>query len=341
MPGGIGRATNDPTNYFAVGVQGTRDQDAGTFYFFKHLTGTGIDVAFTEQSEREGGGGREIALRYKTMVKADGQVVCNARPDALGRLLTYALGADTASVIATTPTLRVNHLIQSGVNATLPYLTVDQNWADITERTDNCVVTTLKLDFQAGHPLKVTAGLISGGSPHVATTTLTPAREAALPLNYAGASIWLQISGGSTIATTVEVTKGAVEIKNQFDEAIQTTGLNRQDVVWENTDYNADLTIKYVNAELWKQQNYQGGSQVAFSLATASLGLFAPEPGGEQSVALGMPMLHVSGMKVNRLDPDGKTMYYDLTLASIRTATNSLYANVVSGATGVYTATTT
>ena len=58
-----GRVSNDPSNYISIGVQSAKDTVATTFYYFKHLSGSGFDVTQEIQSEREGGSGREIGLR--------------------------------------------------------------------------------------------------------------------------------------------------------------------------------------------------------------------------------------------------------------------------------------
>lgn len=335
MAGGApGHATNEPQNYFAMGVQGAKDQDAGTFYFFRHLDGTGFDVQSEMSPEREGGGGREIAINYKTKIKADGSVVSYAYPDCAGRLLAWALGADTPSVVATAGPL-VNHLLLPG--GSLPYLTADQTYADQSERTTNCVVSELKLDFEAGKPLKLTAQFMSGGSPHIATTAMAAVREAGQLVMYTGASAYI-VAG---VASSIELTKGSITIKNALDDGIQTTGLNREDLVWLTTEFDLDGTIKYENANIWNQVNFNGGSQVQFGIATGSFHIYAPQVGASQSVEIGMPLVQFTAVKLNRLDPDGKTMYLDFTAMTIKNATNSLFANVVSGATNAYTATAT
>jgi hypothetical protein len=342
-----GRVTNDPSNYFALGVQGAKDQEAGTFYFFKHLNGSGFDTTQEVSREREGGGGKEIALGYKTMVKPDGQVVAYARPDAAGRLLTYALGADTPSFIATVAAgvFLVNHLIQSGVNASLPYLTADQAWADMVERSTNNIVTDLSIEGEAGRPLKLTAQFISGGSVHVATVALTPARETSAPLMYPGASVSLAVTGGADAgATSIEMTKFKIDIKNGVDDTIQTTGLNREDVIWETADYTLDGTLKYTDKAIWSEVYYGGGvgSQVQVGIATASFNFYTLlGQGASNSLQMNMPLLQVSALKVNRLDPDGKTMFLDFTAGTIKGASPSLFANVVTGATASYTGTAT
>jgi hypothetical protein len=341
MPGQPGHSTAEPQNYFALGVQGAKDQDAGTFYFFKHLDGTGFDTTPEVASEREGGAGREINLNYKTMVHADGQVVAYARPDAAGRLLTYALGQDTPSLVATTGPL-VRHTIVPG--GSLPYLTADQTWSDESERTTNCLVSDLTIEGEAGKPLKMTAQFVSGGSPHVATTALSATRESGLPLMYPSASAWMTAAGAlGAQASSIELTKFKIEIKNGIDDGIQTTGLNREDLVWLTAEFNVDGTLKYENNDVWDAINYGGGTQVPVALATGAFSCFVPHipSGGSQNLLIGLPLLEYTAVKVNRLDPDGKTMYLDFTGMTTKSATNSIFAQVITGATTAYTATAT
>lgn len=344
MPGQPGRSTAELQNYFAMGVQGAKDQDAGTFYYFKHLSGTGFDTTQEVSSEREGGAGREINLNYKTIVHADGQVAAYARPDAAGRLLTWALGMDTASVLvaSTANGALVRHTIVPGTQ--LPYLTADQGYADEVERTTNCLISDLSIEGEAGRPVRFTAQFVSGGSPHIGTAFLSPVREAGQPLMYPGASAWMTAAGAlGAAASSIELTKFRVEIRNGIDDGIQTTGLNREDLVWLTADFSIDGTVKYENNDLWDAINYGGGTQVPIALATGSFQFFTPHipSGGSQNMLVAIPLVEYTAVRVNRLDPDGRTMYLDFTGMTTKNATNSIYAQIVSAATGAYTATAT
>lgn len=339
-----GRVTNDPNNYFAMGVQGAKDTVASTVYFFKHLSGTGFDVTEEVQSDREGGAGREVGLRYKTMIKPDGQVVAYARPDVAGRLLTYALGADSIATCYSTSAGLSLHLIQSGVNSTLPYLTITQAWADVVEQTTNNLVADLKVEGEAGRPIKLTAQFISGGTVTQGVATAAPSRESAGPFMIPGASFAISITGGLDAgATSIELTKFSFDIKNQLDDAIQTLGLNREDVTWLTQDFSLDGTLKYTDKALWNETFYggQSGTTVQIGIPTCTFNLFSPLQGASSTIQLACPLMHVTALKVNRLDPDGKTMYLDFTAETIKGATNSVFANLVTLATGAYTATAT
>ena len=346
-----GRVTNDPSNYFAVGIQSAKDVEATTFYFTKHLDGTGYDVEPEIASERIGGGGKEVALRYKTGIKADGQLVQYGWPDGTGRTLAWTGlidGAQTNQYAATTSGALTLHFLHSG-GTQLSYLTIDQAWADNVERTSNGVITDLKLELQAGHPFKYTLQFISAGTPRVATQALVPVREGGGPYMVPGASAVIEVHGGAegapANATSSELTKASIEIKNTVDEAIRTLQLQRNDVTWENVDYTVTGTLKYTDAKVWRQVQFAGGSLGNFAfLATGAVTLFSRPlfpAQASNSLELVFPMLEFSDAKVNRLDPDGKTMYLDFTSMNVANATYSFYANVITGATASYNLSTT
>src|SRR5215469_9756302 len=145
-----GRVTNDASNYFAIGLQSEKGVDATVFYFLKHLNGTGFDTTTTVNSERIGGVGREIGLRYRTKVTADGQYIAYAQPDFCGRVLAAAIGAD---VVTAGPSqgeknpYYSTHKIFTGSTAgstPLPYQTIEQSWAEEVERTGNCLISSAK-----------------------------------------------------------------------------------------------------------------------------------------------------------------------------------------------------
>lgn len=346
-----GRVTNDPTNYFAIGLQSAKDVDATNFYFTKHLDGTGFDVDVTASSEREGGSGREIGLRYRTKVTADGQYVAYARPDFLGRVLTAALWQDT---VTAGPSQGVGnpyystHAINSGASLPL-YQTCEQAWADETERVANCIVSDLKLEGEAGKPVKVTAQFVSGGTPHTQAVNLTAAREAAFPLMIPGGSVAI-VAGGTAFsggggygigASSLQVTKWALDIKNAVDDAIQTVALNREDVLVLTSDYDFSGTVKYINNALWNTIWYGQGSQVPTGTLEDGQFYFNTTNPSQMSATILAPFVEFTGLKVNRLDPDGKTMYLDWTASTRNIGTQSLQCTVVSGASTSYALSTT
>jgi hypothetical protein len=341
-----GRVTNDPGNYLAIGLQSAKDVDATTFYFLKQLDGSGFDVTPAYSSERVGGSGREIGLRYRTKVTADGQYVAYAQPDFAGRVLTAALWQDTVtpgpSQGAGNP-FYSTHQINSGASQPL-YQTIEQAWADETERVTNCIVSDLKIEGEAGKPVKFTTQFVSGGTSHTQAATLTPVREPALPFMVPGGSVAITATGNLTAgvgATSLQVTKWSVDIKNAVDDAIQTVALNREDVLVLTQDFDIDGTFKYINNSFWNAVQYGGGTQVPTGFLVSGQFTFFTQGPSNQSLTLFAPYVEFTALKVNRLDPDGKTMYLDYTASTKNIGTSSLQATVVSGASTSYALSTT
>ncbi len=351
-----GRVTDDAANYMAIGLQSAKDVDATNFYFLKHLSGSGFDVNVDISSERVGGGGREIALRYRTKVTSDGQYVAYAQPDFAARVLTAALWQDT---VTPGPSQGNNnaylstHQINSGASVPL-YQTIEQNWADETERVANCVITDLKLEGEAGKPVKLTAQFVAGGTPHTQSGQLVAAREAAFPLMVPGGSVAITAAGSAYSggagygygASSLQVTKWALEVKNAADDAIQTVALNREDVLVLTQDYDISGTFKYINSTFWNTVWYGQGSQVPTGTVENGQFFFYTQnttPSGTvaNSLTVFAPFVEFTALKVNRLDPDGRTMYMDFTASTRNIGTSSLQTTVVSGASTSYALSTT
>lgn len=341
---GPGRSTAEFNGYIAWAVQSAKNVEGTTFYFAKHLNGSGYDVENETSNERVGGSGKQIGLVYKTAIKADGAIMTYGWIDGFARLITAALGQDVATRRAATGASQLTeHLVTPTTGGTLPYLTVDQNWADETERVTNCLLSDLKIEGEAGKPVKLSAQFISGGTPYVRNAAISPiVRESGPPLMIPGASaLWTTFSTeGGEAAETAEITKWSLEVKNTLDDAIRTLSLFREDVVWNTVDFNFDCTIKYVNRVAWNQIHYGGGTQVPVAVPTGTFQFFSygPELGGTSLRAgLTMPNLLIGNSKVNRLDPDGKTMYMDFTAFGVGgQATYSMFAQLFTGATQSY-----
>lgn len=340
-----GRVTNDPSNYFAFALQSGKDVTGTTWYFTKHLDGSGFDVTKDQSSERIGGSGREVGLRYPTKVTADGQFVSYADPDFIGRVLYGALGTET---LASSGGLYQHTLVSGG--SLLPYYSMQQAWADEVEQTTNCLFSDVKLEGQAGHPVKVTVQFVSGGTPIAGVAAQAPTRESdPIPFMIPGGSIAITALNNLTVgaslggASSLQVTKWSAEIKNALDDAIQTTALNREDVLWLTADYDIDGTIKYIDKKFWEAVQYAGGSTVSTGNLTGGQFTFYTQTPSSQSIKLYAPYLEFTSVKVNRLDSDGKTMYLDF-MGSTRggvIATQSLQAVVSNNTSGPYSSATT
>lgn len=332
MPG-IARVTNEPANYLAVGKQAAKDTEATTFYFLKQLNGSGFEVAWNTVAEREGGDGQEVGLRYKDMIKADGVLAGNGRQGWVGRALAWVLGQDTVASVGVGATSVQRHT--AVLVGSAPYLTVEQRFADEIERADNTVLTTVSIEGQAGRPLKITANFMVGGTvfQRDISSSLTPAREVNRPWFYPYGSY--VFDGFSSYAN--KVTKFRIEIQRHVDDTIQTTGLNKEDVAPLAFDLQFDATLKYETRDYYQKISYNGGSQVQPDFATGSFQLNVLTTGGaipaayNPGIATGyllqvnLPLLQYDDAKVNKLDPDGKTMYMDIVANSIKGSTYPIW----------------
>lgn len=311
MPPGF--PTNDPNGYVAMGKQSALDTDATTFHYFKHLDGSGFDIEDEEDRVREGGDGQAVALTYRTMVKADGNVVALARSNTAGRLWAGVLGADSLATAAV-PSLARHTAILA---ATLPYFTIEQRYADVIERSLNNQITSLSVEGEAGKPWRYTAAFLNGGTVTFrdVASALTATRQSDKPYFYPNGSY---IFDGFA-SYGADVTKWKIEVTRGVDDAIQTTGLNRADLVPLNFDVNLDATVKYTSKDFYRKVQFSSGSNVPVSMATGSFDVaqlqVVTTGGGGVATSLHrivVPLLEWVDAKVNKLDPDGKTMYLDV-----------------------------
>ena len=266
---GFARVTNEPANYLAVGKQSAKDVEATSFYFTKQLSGSGFELSWNIQAEREGGDGQEIALRYKDVVKADGSINANARYGWAARAFAWVLGGETVASVAAGATSVPLHT--AFLTASAPYLTVEQRFADEIERGDNAMLTTLTIEGSAGKPIKANAQFMVGGTIYQRdiASSLTPVREVNRPWFYPYGSY--VFDGFASYSN--KVTKFKIEVQRHVDDTIQTTGLNKEDLAPLNFDVAFDATLKYETRDYYQKISYLGGSQVQPDCATGSFQL--------------------------------------------------------------------
>lgn len=322
-----GFPTNDPNNYIAFGKQTALDTDATTFHFCKHLDGSGWDIDEDTDRIREGGDGQFVGLSYRTMVRSDGNVVALARSNTAGRLWAAVLGSDAIATAGVPSLARHTALPVSSMQ----YFTFEQRAADTLERTLNCQITTLTVEGEAGKPWKYTAAFLSGGTVTFrdVASTLTPVRAGDKPYFYPNGSY--VFDGFASYST--DVTKWKIEVTRGVDDGIQTTGLNRADLVPLNFDVNIDATVKYTSKDFYRKVQFGGGSNVPVLLATGSFDvaqyqqvLTASGFPASSLHRIVVPLVEWLDAKVNRLDPDGKTMYLDVVGANISNPTSAVFA---------------
>src|SRR6185437_2989011 len=340
------QVTNNPANYVAVGKQAAKDTEATTFYFLKQLNGSGFQLTWNVTGEREGGSGQEVTLRYKDKIKADGQLNANARYGWAARSLAWILGSETvASQAAGATSVQAHTAVLVG---SAPYLTVEQRYADEIERADNCMLTTVSIEGQAGKPIKFNANFMVGGTvfQRDVSSALTPVRETSRPFFFPYGSYTFE----GLASYSNKITKFKIEIQRHVDDAIQTTGLNNEDVTPLNFDASLDATIVYETRDFYQKIAYTGGSQISPDFATGSFQLNVLTPGAaipgayNPGVATGylmnvtLPFLQYVDGKVNKLDPDGKTMYLDVVMNTLGgvVASSSVFSTIYTDDTAAY-----
>lgn len=330
---GEGKPTNEPLNYIAFGPQTAKDVETTSWYFLKHLDGSGFDPDPDIQSEREGGDGQEFGLRYKQKISVGGAMNANSRPEIVGRMIAGVLGADVASHIGAGLTIHTQTPA-----ASVRYYTFEQRSADLLERVSNCKFTSVSIEGESGGPIKVSANVMSGGTytSRDVASALTIVRESLPPHYFPGGTY--NIDGLGSYA--VQVTKWKADLKRNLDD-VQTNALTPEDLIELTAEYDVDVTVKYVDKNLYSKVHTSGGSVIPVPLATGSFDIYVRhETGGgvlgSYPLRVGFPLLHWVGAKINRLDPDGKTMYVDLSGMTIKGATNSVWADNRSLATTAY-----
>lgn len=322
-----GRASNEPQNYFAFGFQADKDTVAASFTFLRHLDGTGADFETQTESVHEGGDGQEIGLRYKTSINFDGSFVLNDRVESGHRAAVAAFGADTVAlpVGSFASASGVANVHTAVPTSTMRSVTVDQFWADEVEQGLNAQMTSYVVEFEQGRPIKVTNEFLTGGtvSRRPAASALTPTREIGQPVMYPGASVAI------TSASGAKLTKGKMTLKRNLDGDIRTNALNREDVVAQSFETMLEGTLKYEDAGLYERVQYGAGSQVPIDLATGAFTLHSRYGSGTniRFAEWGVNQFHFTNTRVNRLDPDGKTMYVDFTAEGYRGATHQAYVS--------------
>jgi hypothetical protein len=326
-----GRATNEAANYFAIGKQSAKDTEATTFIFLRHLDGTGLEMDTQVQAEREGGDGQEVGLVYKSAIAMDGAAVANARAEYAARVIGYALGAVTAAAVpagsAGASVCQIQTAAPTSLGASAAYLTLEQMFGDKIERVSNAQVSEVTIEGEAGRPIKVSANFVGGGTPYArnaAASALTPTRETGQPLFFPGASVVIDGAGNT------KITKFKQTIRRTLDEDIRTTQLFREDVVALNFDSDLEFTLKYEDATLYDKIQMGGGTVVPIDLATGSFDFFTAQGAGTsyRFLRTAVPVHRYTGARVNKLDPDGKTVYIDVTAMGVKGATHQVFAQI-------------
>lgn len=329
------RPTNEPSNYFAFGKQSAKGTEASTFHFLKHLDGSAMELEEDITSEREGGDGQEVGLRYKTSITMDGEFNAYSRPEVAAKLWAYTLGA--ASVYSPIGLATVaSGVTQQHVavpNATMPYLTVEQYFADQIERVSDAMVKGLTIEGSHDKPLSIKGDFVGGGTPYRrdVASVLTATRETADPWMFVRGSYVLDGSGNT------KLTKFKMDVKRNVDDGIYTTELFRTDVIPLNFDVDLEFTLLYEDKTLYDKIKYGSGSMTLPNLATGSFQVHQLIGSGTnyREMSIWVNNIQYTGARVNKLDSDGKTMYLDVTAMGLKTATHQIAARHQAASQGV------
>jgi hypothetical protein len=194
------------------------------------------------------------------------------------------------------------------------------------------------VEGEAGRPLKITQSMIGGGTPYrrnAAASALVPTRETGQPFFFPGGSY---IING---AANTKITKFKAEVNRNLDTEIRTTQLFREDVVGLTFDSNLSFTLKYEDKTIYDLVHYLSGTTIspnALGLATGAFTAYSEFGTGttQRFFEIGFPLVEFTGAKVNRLDPDGKTMYLDVTAMGVRSATSQVFTRTQTASSGAF-----
>lgn len=321
-------STADTRNYLAIGQQTARGTEATTFTFAKYNAESGFEVEQEFETEAESGDGQNEGLAYKTFIKADPQLSGNLRPDIFTRLSAYICGSQVAPPSVGAAAV-ATHVFTP--NATIPYLTIEQAYlgGNTIDRVVDCIAKSVTISGEAGKPWKYAAEFVGGGTVYGrngAASALTATYEANGPYMYAGGAYVLDG------ATSLDVEKFEFKFERVLDEDLFTVSPFRRAVVALKQKVSLDSTYIVEDDDLYQKVKFgaAGGTVIPVNLST---GAFAAQSIGQSSqmARIDIPLLYHVDAKLNRLDPDAKTVKIDLVSMGVKGGTGilQLRSNVI------------
>jgi hypothetical protein len=307
----------DTNAFLAIGMQsgkGSAQTTATKLRFAKYLSGTNIQPAIDTVTLREGGDGHEWGLVYKRSVKAQGQLVCNARPEILGQILQLVPGRaawDNASAPA-------GHTFDNG-HASYPWATlfVQHPGSQLAHILTDTRITGLTIEGAAGEPIKVTAPFtaIQHGGSYAA---LTPTYASEDPFMFAQGSY--QIDG--TLATAL--TSFKVDFALSVEE-LQSGQITLDEIVVQSKDTSVEYVQRFEDPALWRKIAWGGGVTPTVSVATGQFRAVVAYGTGAnlRSLDVFIPLVGYQTSEFTELDPDGKTVMVTTTGKALKGATHS------------------
>lgn len=311
-------STSDPRNYMAIGQQSAKGTEATTFTFIKYNAESGFEVEQEFEVEAEGGDGQNEGLAYKTFVKADPALAANVRPELFTKLSAWIMGSQIAPPSVAAATL-ATHVFTP--NATIPWLTVEQAFmgGNSIDRVTDSLMKKLTIEGEAGKPWRMSAEFVGGGTVYGrngAASALTATYEANGPYMYAGGAYL--IDG----ATRLDIEKFTFSFEREIDDSLFTVSPFRYSAVPLKQSVSLDATFVAEDDDLYQKVKYgaAGGTVIPVNLSTGSFQ--AQSIGGSSQMAqINVPLLYHVDAKLNRLDPDARTVHVDLISMGVKSAT--------------------
>jgi hypothetical protein len=322
-------SSNDPRNYLAIGKQSAKGTEATSFKFVRYLSG-GVNVAQESESIYTGGDGQDVGLVYKARVRPDGEFDTYAWPDQFAYLSAYAMGSGVTP--ASVSDVEVATHIYTP-NATIPYLTVEQAFGggNAIDRVSDAIFSGLTIEGEAGMPWRISVPFVGGGTLYYrdgAASALTSVIESGDPAMFAGGAVLIDA------ATSLDVRKFTYAFERNVDGDLFTNQMFRREVVPLTRGLTVNMEVVYQDPDLYKKVFYGAGSVVPFNLAT---GAFHAERTltASQLLAVDVPNLRYMGVELNRLEPDGQTLIYNVSAQAVKAGTGitQIRANITGRAT--------
>lgn len=325
----------DPNAFLAIGMQsalGTPQVTAAKLRYIKYLSGNNLtpeqDIVFL----REGGDGLDWGSSYQRQVKGSGNLVMNARPEAVGAVFQALPGGATWSGASTPAT----HIFHSG-HASFPYLTVvaQHPGSLIPHLFADTRLTSLSIEGNSGEPWRISAPFTSI-TPGASFAALTPTYG----LPGTGVDAYFMFAGGSYVvdgAADTKLMSFKIDYSLGVDE-LQAQGPGLDDITIMNRDLNIEFTRRVEDATLWKKIYYEGGVAPSISVATGSFRAVSAFDAGAnlRQLDINCPLIAYNSAPFTDLDPDGQTVMMTVSGKVLKGATHALVALLANGHASVY-----
>lgn len=325
----------DPNAFIGIAMQsglGAVNVTPAKLRFLKYLAGNNLTPEQDVVDLREGGDGLDWGSSYTRMVKGSGQLVFNARPEAVGQIFQALPGGATwggASVPAT-------HLFHSG-HASFPYLTVvaQHPGSLIAHLFQDTRLTSIQIEGNAGEPWKITTPF-STITPGASFAAITPTYG----LPGTGVDAYFMFAGGSyQVDGAANTYVESFRINMQLGvEEIMAQRISLDDVIVQNRDIDVEFTQRIEDATLWKKVYYDGGVTPSNSVATGAFRAVTAFDSGNNLRMLDVhcPLLSYRSAPFTELNPDGQTVKITVGAKALRGATHAFVALLANGHASAY-----